>query len=282
VDAVVTGAGCTACGEPAAPADRYCEACGRPLAATARWSVVPDGVRDETGVGRVAAVTDRGRSHPRNEDAAAVGAARAGAFAVVCDGVSATPRAGEVARGAVAAAAPAVLEALDAGGSAADAIAAATRAAQAAAARLGEPGPDAPSCTFVCAVSDGREVTVGWVGDSRAYWVPADGAAVPLTVDDAAPERPGALLRWLGADAEDTEPRLARHAPDAAGAVVVCSDGLSRYPAVVAELSRTVAGRGPLVAARRLAELAVAAGGHDNITVAVLEHTPAGQGGSAA
>ncbi|WP_432971284.1 PP2C family protein-serine/threonine phosphatase [Dactylosporangium sp. CA-233914] len=282
MDAVVTAAGCPACGEPAA-ADRYCEACGRPLAARGQWALAPDGVRVEADLGSAAAVTDRGRSHPENEDAAVIGAARGAAFAVVCDGVSATPRAGEAARAAVAAAAPALLEALDAGGSAAAAIAAAVRAAQNATARLGDPadpGPDAPSCTFVCAVADGRQVSVGWLGDSRAYWVPARGRAVLLTADDAVPGS-GALLRWLGADATDTEPHLHGYVPDTAGAVVVCSDGLTRYPAVVAALAPAVAGGGPLLAARHLVELALAAGGHDNVTVAVLAYPPAGQGGSA-
>ena len=34
-----------------------------------------------------------------------------------------------------------------------------------------------PSCTLVSALCRGGEITVGWVGDSRAYWFDADDAA---------------------------------------------------------------------------------------------------------
>ena len=43
-------------------------------------------------------------------------------------------------------------------------------------------GRNAPSCTVVLAVWDGTDVTVGWLGDSRAYWVDEDGCR-QLTVD---------------------------------------------------------------------------------------------------
>ncbi|WP_455604816.1 PP2C family protein-serine/threonine phosphatase, partial [Cellulosimicrobium funkei] len=42
-----------------------------------------------------------------------------------------------------------------------------------------------PSCTFVAAVVDGPLVVAGWVGDSRAYWIPDDGDAHQLSVDDS-------------------------------------------------------------------------------------------------
>ena len=76
---------------------------------------------------------------------------------------------------------------------------------------------DAPSCTVVLAVWDGADVTVGWLGDSRAYWL--DGAGCrQLTVDHSWAEeqvssgrlsremaeadgRAHAITRWLGADA---------------------------------------------------------------------------------
>ena len=41
-----------------------------------------------------------------------------------------------------------------------------------------------PSCTLVCAACRDGEVVVGWIGDSRAYWL-ADGDARGLTVDDS-------------------------------------------------------------------------------------------------
>ena len=73
-----------------------------------------------------------------------------------------------------------------------------------------------PSCTVVAGAWDGT-VTVGWAGDSRAYWVDDDGARL-LTVDhswarsrsppacalaDAAEHDPRAhvITRWFGDDA---------------------------------------------------------------------------------
>ena len=59
-----------------------------------------------------------------------------------------------------------------------DRVHAAVSAAGSAVAALGRDGdPRAPSCTLVCALVRAGEITVGWVGDSRAYWLaPADAA----------------------------------------------------------------------------------------------------------
>ena len=44
-------------------------------------------------------------------------------------------------------------------------------------ARNGDPRREAsnPACTIVAATVRGAEINVGWVGDSRAYWLPAEG-----------------------------------------------------------------------------------------------------------
>ena len=156
--------------------DRFCEACG------AGSSIVPRatsaGDRREIDAGRVAGV-ERPRARPRrNEDAFCVDA---GDGLVGRGGV----RRRVVGRGAADRVAA---RAADAAG---DVLAArddrcrrpgAMRAAVAAAARRGRCGcrgtpraPRAPSCTFVAAVWDGTSVTVGSVGDSRAYWIDHDG-----------------------------------------------------------------------------------------------------------
>ncbi|MGH3241561.1 MAG: PP2C family protein-serine/threonine phosphatase, partial [Spirillospora sp.] len=67
--------------------------------------------------------------------------------------------------------------------------AAALRAASAVAALSTSPA-DAPSCTYVSAVTRGPSVTVGWIGDSRAYWLSADGQIEPG--EDGTPPGPGA------------------------------------------------------------------------------------------
>lgn len=140
-------------------------------------------------------------------------------------------------------------------------------------------------------------MTVGWVGDSRAYWIPDDReGAEPyrLTEDDSwaarmvaaglmgeaeayADARAHAITGWLGADAEEVEPHTAAFTPHVPGVLLICTDGLWNYAEAatsLADLVRADARTDPLRAARALVSFAIAAGGHDNITVAVLPVLP--------
>jgi serine/threonine protein phosphatase PrpC len=128
------------------------------------------------------------------------------------------------------------------------------------------------------------EVTIGWVGDSRAYWLPdADGGATCLTVDDSVAGRAaargvavpsgwpeGALVRWLGADATDTAPHLRAFTPTEPGRVLVCSDGLFKYRPEPAELAATAPRLRPLETVQALVRFALDSGGADNISAAIL------------
>jgi serine/threonine protein phosphatase PrpC len=283
---------CPVCSsETAAPparvsADGYCEACGRKVP-TARDHV-------ELNVGLVAGVTDRGLRHSRNEDAMALAApaapGRPVAVAVVCDGVSSAPRADEASLTAVRAAARVLVAAVNA---ADDLTAASAAAARAGATALGDlVGPaGAPAATFASAVVDDHAVTVCWVGDSRVYWLAADGAGTRcLTTDDSLAEEivkaglatveeamasPQAhvITRWLGADLPDPEPHVARFEPAGPGVVLVCSDGLWNYrpeAADLAALALPAALTDPLAAACALVKFAVDAGGADNITAVLV------------
>ncbi|GAT64668.1 serine/threonine phosphatase [Planomonospora sphaerica] len=333
-DAGRAGGFCPYCGAGVLPGDLFCEQCGRELSSArcARCGpapVDPDGYcercglkqptgRDhaETTAGGAAGVSDRGLRHARNEDAMVLaaagpagGPARGGlTVGVVCDGVSSSPRADEASSAAASTGAAVLLEALGAGtGPEAATRAAAARAAAAVAALASSPD-DAPACTYVSAVVGPGGVTVGWVGDSRAYWlrsgppgpgsrdvpgspdrsvptrpVPPAGAAVPedrlpltgsalLTEDDTA--APGVLSAWLGADAGEVEARVRTFAPRDSGAVVVCSDGLWGYLREAAALAPFTAGTAPLEAARALVRHALAAGGRDNVTVLVIPFDP--------
>jgi len=103
-----TGPGwCSFCTSSRATADGYCEACGRKVPA-ARGHI-------EFDLGLLAGVTDRGLRHHRNEDAMALATASTEAgpvlVAVVCDGVSSSPRADEASLVAVQAAARVLLTA---------------------------------------------------------------------------------------------------------------------------------------------------------------------------
>ncbi len=272
--------------------DDFCTTCGNRLPATTRHSDVDLDV--------VAGSSDIGTRHHNNEDAMGLGHGAGWSAGVVCDGVSTSTRPDAASSAAAASAIRTMSRELDRLGPAELASAAridavitkAVGAAQAAAALAAgaDVGSNPPSTTLVCAVVTGTAITVGWVGDSRAYWVPdgeISGARI-LTVDDTlagqlaaagvpiSEEAPnaGALLRWLGADATDTEPHLITFVPDAPGRVLVCSDGLYRYAPEATDLAAiTHTGRG-IDVVRALVSFAVTAGGHDNVTAVVLPFRP--------
>jgi serine/threonine protein phosphatase PrpC len=273
----VGGTSCTGCGAPVGP-EGFCARCGR------RRFVGRD--RAELDNWGIAAVTDRARRR-RNEDAVAIGRAGLATVAVVCDGVSSSSRADAASHAAVEAGIAAVLSVVATAGpdraTSAGAVAAAA-AVRPLAAPTDRQGP--PSCTYVSAVVTDEEVVVGWIGDSRAYWVGVDGEAACLTVDDSAlgllaagrevpadaRAEPQALIRWLGADSDDEQPQVVTVRPTCPGLVLVCSDGLSHYLPEPPALAAAVSGPldPPIVVARRLTRLAIDAGGHDNVAVAVL------------
>jgi len=293
---VVSGHHCPHCVEPVDPRDRFCEECGTRVADQRRDRV-------EVDVGVAAGVSDRGRRHYRNEDALALrglGSPRGGvtaAVAIVCDGVSSVARPDEASEAAAQAAAEAMVAALRADGDPATATRTAVHAADKAVTELADDDPSAwgaPACTFVSAIVTGGAVTVGWVGDSRAYWIPQarteSAAPVRLTEDDSwlaqelaagtltfadavADRRSHAITAWLGQDAAQVAPHIVTVEPEGPGVVVVCTDGLWNYLDNVDQLAAALPAEAldaPLDAARELVEVALHHGGRDNITVAVL------------
>ena len=295
--ALVTGA-CPSCGAPVGAADSFCEACGTELNPHLVSTQPPSG-RDhsELDLRLLAGVTDRGHRHVRNEDAMALATADtpAGpvAIAVVCDGVSTSPRADDASLAATQASIRVLLTSARRGEDPAEASLAAVRAAQQALTGIGSPG-DAPSATYISAVIDSGAVTVCWLGDSRAYWLSADGPGpARLSTDDSLAEEMVArgvlgeaealaspqahvITRWLGADVADPQPHVARFEPPGPGVVLVCSDGLWNYEpeaVALAALALPAALTDPLAAAAELVKFALDAGGMDNIT-AVLAPFP--------
>jgi PPM family protein phosphatase len=237
------------------------------------------------------------------------GPPRAALVAVVCDGVSSVPESGPAARAAAAAATDAFAEALAASfaagadvaelpddGYAGDAVRAAAAAAQEVVAGRAVAAPGAaPSCTFVTAAvvpTAGRDVlAVGSLGDSRVYLfgdsfsdvvtgddtVAAEAAREGLIPAAAAETAYGAhtITRWLGADSPHVVPRVRCVPLDRPGRVVVCSDGLWNYASAPAALAAHIAdlpASAPAIeVARHLTEVALRAGGRDNITVVVID-----------
>jgi serine/threonine protein phosphatase PrpC len=86
------------------------------------------------------------------------------------------------------------------------------------------------------------------------------------------------LDRWLGADARRVTPHVVTFVPPGPGMVLACSDGLSRY-LDAGHIDPTDLSGSSAEWARVLLDRALAAGGHDNITVAVLAFPPQSGGG---
>jgi serine/threonine protein phosphatase PrpC len=170
-------------------------------------------------------------------------------------------------------------------------------------------GPDgAPATTWVSAVVSQRQITVSWLGDSRAYWLAASPAhpvgpndtmditggsrrvsrddslaeeivAAGLASMDEALASPQAhvITRWLGADMPDPEPHVEQFSPSGRGVLMLCSDGLWNYRPEAAELASMAmptALTRPLDAASYLAKFANDSGGLDNITVVIIPFPP--------
>jgi serine/threonine protein phosphatase PrpC len=257
----------------------------------------------EVDLGTAAGVSDRGLRHQRNEDAMALASQQTSdglvVVAVVCDGVSSSPRPDEAAQAAAQAALPVLLAAVGAGGDLVEASQAAVLAGRQSVASLGEPPNDRSATTFVSAVAAPSDVTLCWLGDSRAYWLAQPASeSVQLTRDDsvaggmieaglateeAAMASPHAhvLTRWLGAEAADLAgdparaPHVERYAPVGAGVLLVCSDGLWNYLPEAADLATLALPRAltdPLGAAVDMVQFAVNAGGADNITVVLIPY----------
>ncbi len=280
---------CPGCGEPNGGADGWCDRCAPP------WTPAHD--HRELVDGPVAAVTDLGSTHWRNEDAVGVRwvEGKPGGFAlVVCDGVSVSQDPHLVSQVAVDTALQVLWEAVATGGDLGAAMVDATAAAQRAAAAMPydpslDVGPGA--CTFVAAAVRGSMAAFGSVGDSRAYWVDAHGA-VQIGRDDSlaaemvasgrfttsqAMRRADAhtLTRWLGVDSDGAVPSVTVAELPGPGLVVLASDGLWNYAPTadaMASLIGPVGAEATIALARRLAGFANASGGADNITVAVGPH----------
>ncbi|MFC9425530.1 protein phosphatase 2C domain-containing protein [Streptomyces sp. NPDC056987] len=300
---------CVACRAGRVDTDGYCENCGH----------AQPRERDhmEQELCSVAAVSDRGLRHHRNEDAFAVSSAALpdgspAVVAVVCDGVSSATRPDEASAAASSSANESLLGALERGThpqqAMHDAIVAAAEAVNSLAGSVATEHEhhhqNAPACTIVGAVVANGLLVIGWIGDSRAYWVPDDRGGPParLTEDDSwaaqmvaaglmseaeayADERAHAITGWLGADAYELEPHTASFKPDRPGVVVVCTDGLWNYAEGADEMARALpadAAERPLHAAQVLVGHALDGGGHDNVTVAVVPFAVPPQGAGSA
>jgi PPM family protein phosphatase len=279
---------CQKCGAPASSidADGFCDRCGfrnvlEPV--TREFDQVAEAISPT-----FAANSDRGISHHQNEDYFAIASMtnQHGAnqqILVVCDGVSSstTPQlASQLASKVTCDALAQIQQPITP-----EHLEMAIQAAQTAVAELAT-NDDPPSTTIVAAVIDAGIATIGWQGDSRAYWIDAD-QAIALTTDHSwfneqvesgqlsiaeAHQDPKAhaITRWIGADADREPASTVQFSLPGPGYFVLCSDGLWNYLTDAAHLATLIASTSNAATiAQRLVDYANAKGGKDNITVAV-------------
>jgi serine/threonine protein phosphatase PrpC len=291
------GKGCR-CVVPEPDGEGFCEACGlRVVPQAPAPEPVPD--YEESLDAGLALACDRGRKHPENEDYGCVARRADGtSLLVVCDGVSSAVNAAGASHAAVDAARAAFLAgpaALPGLGIEEQVRACASAAAGAVAALDAGGDPEGgPATTAVLAVVRERTACVAWAGDSRAYLVMPGVPEDQVTRDDswcrmvvdagrmsyeAALQDPKAhaITQWLGMPEAELDIHVRTVSIPPRTGLVLCSDGLWNYVDGSGRLGRAYAeafaGGDAREACRKLVALANAAGGRDNITVAI--HVPA-------
>jgi serine/threonine protein phosphatase PrpC len=257
----------------------------------------------------VAELCDAGLWRPYNQDSTAVdqGLTPGGepfVILIVCDGVSSSSFSERASRIAARAARDALghfaRSADIAHDSAASAVAQAIRAAHIAicVAHVAEPVSDPPGTTIAAALIFRKRLTVGWVGDSRGYWLTPRGAEL-LTHDHSwvneaiargevkdADEVQGALAHTItkclgplevGDVPAEIEPDVRARDLAGPGLVLLCSDGLWNYAPKAADIAAVIRAApdegDAMEVSRLLVNYALARGGQDNVSVAVYAHT---------
>jgi serine/threonine protein phosphatase PrpC len=346
--AIIAAQACSACESTTFDADGYCQECGTKAPSPRDHAVLNFGI--------LASVTDRGITHPINQDAVDcvlfVGSEAVSgsdgidtpqhlarvrtpqhlsrvrtpddvtelassqeydrritrAVLVVCDGVS-TSSASDVASAAAVSVTKTRLQQCVSTEpeSAVSALIEAAKLAQTAVSSTPfrkTVGLDAPSCTFVAATVAGGRITVGNIGDSRAYVFGDDGIDRHLSADDSwaaeeirtgrrTPEnaesdpRAHMITRWLGSDAPNVVPSIVEHEPASGAILLLCSDGLWNYASSLPHLRRILDDAiEDLLAelpvfevsmeqvAEALCSFALSSGGQDNIAIALLRMGP--------
>lgn len=154
-------------------------------------------------------------------------------------------------------------------------------------------GDEPSACTLIAAIMEPGTVTVGNVGDTRAYWVGDDGSARLLSTDDSMAQarimlgmsrqeaetstQAHSITKWLGRESPSVVPTLVTFQPPGNGWLVLCSDGLWNYASSVQEMAELVTSAvennpAPTEVTESLVEWAKQQGGRDNITVAIARY----------
>jgi PPM family protein phosphatase len=282
--------GCQKCGAPPSKidAERYCSECGF------RQIAIVNDTTELQPAANLAGASDRGHRHHHNEDAIALKIVAPDTYIiVVCDGVSSSQQPELASQAAVAACMQAIELALQEHATPATAIEIGVAAALQAVSNIPidpKSALDPSSTTIVTAIVCDNIATIGWLGDSRAYWL-SPAKSLQLTQDDswlrdaiesgkytpaAAEASPyaHAIVRWLGADtADDGKPNLTTFNIPGTGYLLLCTDGLWNYapdPSYLYHLMLQSPTSESLAIVRHLISYANQQGGQDNITVGIL------------
>jgi serine/threonine protein phosphatase PrpC len=271
-----------ACGSSSFDGDGFCGACAK--------RVLPHDAVEWHAEGKdLAVASHRGRTHADNQDFGFVRRLpEGGAALVVADGVSTAYRSRLAAEVAVAQ----VMNTLEENGFADEEalLKLALTRAHAAICRL--PHFDTsfaePQATVVAGLVRQNRFTFAWVGDSRAYLL--HGAdSQQLTVDDSwlqeqvaagmpyeeALRSPDAhcIMQCLGMRDDDLDIHTSQVSLAPGASVLLCSDGLWNYfPDALTLHAKASEDRDASGCCAQFVELANAAGGIDNVTVALYRH----------
>jgi serine/threonine protein phosphatase PrpC len=295
---------CPDCSE-SCPIDRdgYCTSCGAQRGAPKR-----DHVEVVVSV-KAAGVTDVGCQKGDNEDNLALmqvelpiaGKTAEGTVAVVCDGISQSQNPKEAAKlgsNTVRKVLLAAVRNVGAKQAMQAAIAQASAVVRLIPSVAGHSVGPADS-TVVAALKIGGNITLGWLGDSRAYfvsssstrrltrdhsWVNAMVDTGKMTEEEARKnaDMACAVVRSLAAPGADANGvcGIADFRIEEQGWLLLCSDGFSYYAPdekIAALIGELPAEANALAVAHHLVEHARNAGGHDNITVIAIRCDVASQ-----
>ena len=298
---VLVKLGC-ACGGSEFDVDGYCINCG------VRQREARDQADSIILGDDFAGMTDVGKRHIRNDDAFDIsgpGTGGAGCVMAVCDGVSKS-QSPDIASLAASKAARSILAvAIDNGTDARAATRAAITAAHAVACTVPfdrHSDVDPPASTIVTVMvlaaeeEDKLEVVVGWLGDTRLYWLSPNGTGELLTRDHSwcnevvdeglmtiekaqNDERAHSITKCLGTGSYEKptpcqEPSVATYQIPKQGWLLICTDGLWNYADTPASLILVANGRlwtqPASVICQQFVDYALAQGGMDNITCVLM------------
>ena len=268
--------------------DGYCKECGVRCVPTLPAHTV------EVLAPNLSMVSDIGKRHKTNDDAGAVAAGVGNFVLVVADGVSSSVDGASGSATAVKVMKGILLSCEDPS----DAEAAMLRAIEAAHAAIVElpyasdqSDADGPETTVVAAIGHGGRLTIGWVGDSRAYligetseelltvddsWVELVVASGELTREEAvADKRAHYVTQVLGMRDDKINPHVMQKDITPGRILLLCSDGLWNYfqeqGKLLSAINRYGSQRDLAEICTYLVDQANEQGGHDNITVAMLK-----------